>query len=80
MHTQSPTNALSNQSLKTSVEATTLKATGKKKESDKYSVLLDVKTWDDETNLKREHPLTKVLKIGLSLKRSLKYTQNKIRR
>ncbi|RVW66613.1 Protein DJ-1-like D [Vitis vinifera] len=74
---RSPTNACPS-IFEDSVEATTLKATGKKKESDKYSVLLDVKAWDDETNLKREHPLTRVLKIGLSLKRSLKYTQNKI--
>ena len=71
---------MSCQSLKNSAEATTLKAAGKKKESDKSSILLDVKAWDDETNMKRDHPLTRVLKIGLSLKRSLRYTQNKIRR
>lgn len=33
--------------------AATIKASGKRKESGKSSVLLDVKLWDDETDMRK---------------------------
>ncbi|KAL7600974.1 hypothetical protein Lser_V15G22216 [Lactuca serriola] len=46
--------------------ATTVKASGKKKESGKSSVLLDVKPWDDETDMQKlEEPVRSVQMEGL---------------
>ncbi|KAL9248989.1 Elongation factor 1-delta-like protein [Drosera capensis] len=51
--------------------AAALKASGKKKESGKSSVLLDVKPWDDETDMKKleEAVRTKLVPVGYGIKK-----------